>query len=263
VINLLSEIDAPWVNSHELFWGYKNFETTDTYLNSAITPLVGTGRVPILISGLDPAFDLAEIENIISSPISVHSGETILLRMVLSGRKSVENVSKLVKRILQDCRANKRLPVWFPLLQGNLTIEEWSKLKALLEDDWKYLNVAVNPFIKDKEFEFIRDQITVAQIPIGLANGISESGLIKLAPGMKIMGAKEQDSYSLTDYFAKLNILGVAPTLIVLGPSLPDWSDEVNQDRVRKLLPALRESCNTLWDGLSLSRRNFVWEMTA
>lgn len=263
VVNLLSEINAPWVNSHELFWGYKNIEATGVFLHKAIMPLVGTGRIPILITGLDPANDFSEIDSIISSQISIHSGETVLLRMVLGRDSSVKNAAKLLQQILADCRKNNRLPTWFPLLQGNLTIQEWKKLKLLLGSDWKYTNIAVNPFIGEPEFEFIREQITVAQIPIGLANGISNSGIIRLAPGMKILGASEKATYSLGEYFTRLNILEIAPTLIVLGPSLPEWSDVINQRRIQKLLPVLRQSCNILWDGLSSSRRNFVWQMTA
>lgn len=263
VTKLLSEIEAPWTNSHELFWGYKGQNDTNWFLNEAIRPLLGTGRIPVLISALDPAASLWEIEEIISSRPPTHSGETILLRIVLSGENSIKNFVHVVKNILAECREKNELPVWWPLVQGILTIEQWKNLKNLLGRDWKYLNIAVNPFVEDDVFEIVKDQITVAQIPVGLPTGISREGKITLAKGVKIMGAPDEAQYDLSEFVEKLNQLDVAPTLIILGPSLPEWSDAINQLRIAKLLPFLRENCNVLWDGLTDARREFVWKMAA
>src|SRR5258706_11157052 len=52
VTRLLTEIDAPWVNSHELFWGHKLVESPSEFVDKAIKPLVGTGRVTVLITSL-------------------------------------------------------------------------------------------------------------------------------------------------------------------------------------------------------------------
>jgi hypothetical protein len=97
---------------------------------------------------------------------------------------------------------------------------------------WKFVNVAVNPFMSPETFEYLRDQITVGQIPIGLSEGISSDGTIQLAPGMvRLTGAAgDRQAYSLPAYMENLSTLDTAPTLIVLGPALPEWSDMVNHD---------------------------------
>ena len=139
------------------------------------------------------------------------------------------------------------MPPWWPLLQGMLDDDGWMKTQDLLGSDWRYANVAVNPFVSDAQFELLAPQITVAQIPIGLADGMTDDGVIRLAPGMKIHGATEGASYSLFDYIEKLSKLSSPPTLIILGPSLPEWSDDVSAKRIERLLPLLRKACDRLW----------------
>jgi uncharacterized protein YjbJ (UPF0337 family) len=54
-------------------------------------------------------------------------------------------------------------------------------------------------FDAPETFEYLRDQITVGQIPIGLSEGISSDGTIQLAPGMvRLTGAAgDRQAYSL------------------------------------------------------------------
>ena len=156
------------------------------------------------------------------------------------------------------------MPRWWPLFQGDLTVYQWSRLKGSLESAWKFVNIAVNPFCRPDVFETIREQITVAQVPVGLADGIHSDGTIELALGMvRLTGATDCPRYSLLEYMTKLLSLDVAPTLIVLGPSLPTWSNAINQERVGQLIPVLRVGCDILWNGLSRSRRNMVWALSA
>ena len=264
VKTLLREINAPWSESHELFWGYRcPDEHPIDFLTEAIRPLLGSGRVPVVISALDPAADMASIKAIFATRPEVHSGETVLLRLVLSSDQSISSSVGLIRAILDECRSFQKLPRWWPLIQGELSIDQWRRFRKELEDAWQYINVAVNPFTQEEVCSLVADQITVAQVPIGSAEDISMNGYIRLAEGMKISGASPTAEYSLDSYVARLSGLATAPTIIILGPSLPSWSDAHNQDRIAKLLPLLRQSCDVLWDGVPASRRNLIWKLAA
>ena len=106
-------------------------------------------------------------------------------------------------------------------------------------------------------------RITVGEIPIGLADGMTDDGVIRLVPGMSIQGAAEGPSYSLFAYIAKPSKLPSPPTLIILGPSLPAWSDDVSAKQIERLFPLLRKACDRLLCMLSAERREAVWEMAA
>jgi hypothetical protein len=263
VARLLNEIQAPWSNSHELFWGHRQLESPSEFVEAAIKPLLGTGRVPVLITSLDPAHQMADIENILVTDPSIQSGETVLVRMVLNGQESVYKSAAVIRSLLAASREKAAMPKWWPLFQSEIGVRDWRTLKKLLKRDWKYVNIAVNPFTADGVLEFLRDQITVAQIPLGLAKDISSDATVRMSPGMKIMGATEGTSYSLARFMCKLRDLNSPPTIIILGPSLSHWSDEMNQGRLDRLLPILRSTCDTLWGDLSETRREGVWQMKA
>jgi hypothetical protein len=259
----LIEIEAPWANSHELFWGYRRQEVADEFIAQSISPLIGTGRVPILITSLDPAKDRTEIESIVATSPPMQDGDTVLLRVVLTCEESVRQIATIMQDILAQSRINKRMPKWWPLLQGSLSIEQWRLLQMLLGEDREYVNVAVNPFTPIEVFECMLEQITVGQIAIGLANGIAPDGTIRLAPGMKIFGAAECAEYSLLEYMNTLGSLDDSPTLIVLGPSMPNWTDGENQKRLETLLPILKNGCETFWGRQRSSRWKSIWNMKA
>jgi hypothetical protein len=263
VLKFLKEIQAPWSHSHELFWGYRNDEMPAQYVEKGIKPLIGTGRVPILITGLDPRNDRTEIESIMSTCPAVPENETVLLRTILSDEESLDQITQIIRNQLQASRLSGKMPKWWPLLQGNLTAAEWERLEQKLGADWAYVNVATNPFVSHEAFQFLRDQITVAQIAVGSAVGILSDGTIELPKTMRLTGAPEQAVYSLPQYVQQLSELLLPPTLIVLGPSQPGWSDTQNQDRIAKLLPLLRKACDDLWKSLSANRRDEVWKMAA
>ncbi len=263
VLKLLKEIQAPWSHSHELFWGYRRDEMPAQYVEEGIRPLIGTGRVPILITGLDPRQDRVEIESIMGTSPAVPDNETVLVRTILSDEQSLDQITEIIRNQLNASRLSGKMPKWWPLLQGNLTTAEWGRLEQKLGDDWAYVNVATNPFVSDEAFQFLRNQITVAQIAVGAADGISTDGTIELPKTMKLTGAPEHAVYSLPQYVKQLSELLLPPTLIVLGPSQSGWSDVHNQERVARLLPLLRDACDDLWKSLSASRRDEVWQMAA
>lgn len=261
--SLLQSIGAPWPKSHELFWGYRGADQPQAYLNGALGPLAGTGRVPIVITGLDPAKDSVELNNLLQTQPGVMQNEPVLVRIVLGSQESFVATARLIRSLLADCRRDRRMPIWWPLLQSTMPIEQWNWLKVELADEWKYLNVAVNPFTTDDVFDFVSDRITVAQIVVGHAEGISDDGVITMAPGMKIAGAADGASYRLRDYIARLATLEVVPTLIVLGPSLPEWTDEMNTARLAKLLPHVDSACRSLWSDLPPDQISMILKMPA
>jgi hypothetical protein len=263
VKRLLSEIDAPWAQSHELFLGHRGSRTTMNFVSGAFEPLRGTGRVPILITGLDPADDAVELEKIVASSIPVPESQTVLVRVVLKSPDSIDAAAKMLLRMVDGARSNRRLPLWWPLLQSALPVSEWQRLRSLLGDVWHYTNIAVNPFADDALFDEASEQITVGQIAVGKTEGIYDDGRISVAPEMKILGSEAIGSYSLYDFLERLAKLRVVPTLIVLGPSQLGWNDEENQNRLVRLLPLLRRGCDTLWHGLTPERRNEVWKLAA
>lgn len=264
VIKLLEEIEAPWAHSHEMFWGYRQGEPPAAFIEQGVTPLRSDGRVPILITGLDPGRDSKALQQIVSSEPAIAPGETILVRVMLQDSASVDGAVRLLRMIHAGAATTHEMPKWWPLLQGALSIEEWSKLERDLRELWPYVNVAISPFTPQPLTDHLANQITVAQIPIGSADGVGSDGTIKLAPGMKISGAVEGAEYSLPAYMEMLQAsLPVVPTLIILGPSQPDWTERMNQDRLAALLPHLRMACKILWRDLPKNRRDLIWRLSA
>lgn len=262
VIDQLTQIDAPWLMSHELFWGYNNNETADSFVSGAIKPLLGEGRVPILITSLNPAKDLDEIKDITETQPPIFPGETALLRVVIDSDESIDNSIKIMKETLDKSRSNKEMPKWWLLLQGEIEEAKWIDVKNRMGEDWKYVNIAVNPFTYNLIPGFCLSQVTVAQVVVGHKSGIYDDGVITISEGMKISGAKEGDTYNIFRYFNELKKLILIPTLIVLGPSLPNWTVDENKERLNKLIPLLKSACNELWSEIG-NRRDVVWELKA
>jgi hypothetical protein len=263
VVRLLNEIEAPWANSHELFWGFRRDESPSAFVQRGITPLLGNGRVPIVITGLDPARDKSTIESILATDPVIYSGETILVRIILGNDDSIFPAAEIITRLLKNSIASKEMPKWWPLLQTNFNVSQWKRLRNLLGSAWKYVNVAVNPFGSADVVDFAAQQLTIAQVVLGGAAGIFDDGHIQLAPGVKVFGSSDAALYSLDDYARQLSTLEIAPTLIVLGPSAPDWTDRDNKRRIAKFLPILRRACDQLWNGIQPMRREAVWKLAA
>jgi len=263
VLRLLREIDAPWANSHEMYWGHLKDEPAEQFLVGGMTPLVGNGRVPVLITGLDPAADLSAIDAILNTRPPITPGETVLVRMLLTRDDSVEATVSLLRGLVQRSLAASEMPTWWPLVQAPTTVAVLQRLKDGLGDLWQYANIAVNPFTPRDVCEVAGDQVTVAQVVVGAAQEITSEGTIRLAKGITISGAAPLASYSLAPYFERLSELESPPTLIILGPSLPSWTDEMNQERIAKLLPHLRSECSRLWHKVDPPRRETVWRMSA
>lgn len=266
VSKLLEEIKAPWHKSHELFWGYRGETAISDYVIEASKPLIGDGRVPILITGLKVKKNQKEIEKILASKSYVVPGETILLRIIIDDLEAVKTALYYMETLIEQAKKKGHMPHWWPLLQGAFSPSEWIKIKSLAGNMWKYFNIAVNPFVERSAFDVIKSQVTVAQVPIGLAEGVQkDSGVIRMAPGMmQLTGAPARNAeYNLFSYFEMVKELEYAPILLVLGPTLPEWSDEINQARLKALIPLLDKGCRNLWHGLSEKNYKMVWNFAA
>lgn len=263
VIQALADLAAPWPKSHELFWGYRRDESASVFLEKALAPLSGSGRVPVLITGLDPAADEESIMEILKTSPPIVPGETILIRMVLKSEDSIKPTGKLIGRLLDSSRADHKMPLWWPLLQGDFSPAQWQRLRDTVGDAWRYLNFAINPFTPLAVFEKLAEQITVAQFVIGLTDGISSTGQIILPPEMRILGAPDQASYDVFRFAGQLQMLPNTPTCILLGPALLNSTMRENCDRLRKFLPLFREAANILWHKLDRSSREMIWRLTA
>lgn len=259
----LVRVGAPWANSHELFWGYRRGEAAGEYVSAGIRPLEGNGRVPILISGLETARDRKQIEEILATEPKFAPGEPVLLRVVMTSPEAIDAVAEIIQELVSRAIDTQEMPRWWPLLQGELDVSEWRRLRTTLGAAWRFVNVAVNPFVSDEVLSEVADQVTVAQVPIGLADGMDDVGNIKLAPGMRISGAGECATYSLDGYVGRLSALPEIPTLIILGPSKTEWTVEVNVERIARLLPLLKSACERLWSDLPGRRRELVWSLAA
>jgi hypothetical protein len=80
---------------------------------------------------------------------------------------------------------------------------------------------------------------------------------------MALTGRTTEDGYNIFDYIRSFNAFEVAPTLLVLGPTKPHWTDEFNKARIQKIMPLVRKSCEGLWDGIPPKNREIVWAMSA
>jgi len=263
VMQLLDAIGAPWAHSHELFWGYRQEEGPAEFIEQGVLPLRRNGRVPILITNLDPGPDIETIRQIVGSSPSIGPGETILVRIVLRDQASIGGAARLMREIHENAVQRAEMPKWWPLLQGQLSPDQWFELKQALNGLWDYSNIAVNPFTPPEITDALADQVTVGQIVLGHADGVQTDGTIALAPGMKISGASDGATYSLHAFMETLAELPVVPTLIVLGPSAPTWTDQINQERIAALLPPLRNACDVLWRDLVDARRDKIWSLSA
>lgn len=263
VLEALSNINAPWAKSHELFWGYRHDQTADDFLCRALDPLRGSGRVPVLISGLDPATDSDEIREIFSTQPALFPGESILLRVVLKSEDSIDATTVLINSLVSEALRISQMPVWWPLLQASFSLEQWARLREGMGENWHFVNIAVNPFVNEAIIADLADQITVAQFVIGLSEGVHSNGNITLPREMNIHGAPPRATYNVFDYARTLQRANILPTCILLGPSSETWTFDQNVARVAKFLDVFREAANVLWAPIEPSNREIVWSMAA
>jgi hypothetical protein len=260
---LLAQIGAPWAQSHELFWGHKGTQSAEAFLVDAIQPLRSLGRVPILITPLKPATDGAAIAEIcaVSPPVAEH--EPVLVRVVVTSEDDIDVLATSMRAQVRLAFQTGDMPVWWPLIQGSLSLDGWKSLREKLGDAWQFANIAVNPFMSSACMDYVQSQITVAQIPVGLATVASSEGWVELPSAMVISDRAGNCGYSLPQYLAKFEHFQTCPSMILLGPSDPTWSDETNQGRIAAILPIVKEASDKLWSGLTPAAKELVWSLAA
>lgn len=244
VISSLQRALAPHCKSHELYWDYRRRETADEFVQNAIAPLRGSGRVPVLITHLDPAADTATIKQIIDTRPAVFPGETILLRMVLGSEESIPKAGEIVTSLIERSEKSGEMPVWWPLLQADFGAREWMQLKSILGNEWQYASIAVNPFTDRAVLRKFQDQIAIAQFLVGEAEKISADGTVAVHT-KTCSGEIFQRGYNILDYAARIRESGIAAKSIICGPSLPEWTVGQNVERVRRFVQLFREAANS------------------
>lgn len=239
----LKSINAPHPESHELI--YRGEKNVADYIEKAIAPLRGTGRVPILITDLDPAKDMGSIEEILATKPAVHAGESILVRLGLNSNDSIGPTVKIINSLLDKSRSECKMPTWWPLLQAPANSIDWNELKSKLGDAWKYTNIAVTPFSDESVYQHAK-QITVAQFLVGKSEGITPEGNVTMPYEMCVGSSLGNKTYNIFDYAAQLKAHNLRPISIICGPS-QGWTLEQNLERVQKYIPLFKEATRTLW----------------
>lgn len=232
VTALLEQENLPWARSHELFYGHKGQLPVGEFVADAAAPLRRFGRVPILISGLDPCADAEEVRAIFSSPAEVIRGETVLVRLVLGSESSFDALEAMFRALVDTATRERKMPRWWPLVQSGGSAAQWSALQKRLGPLWRYLNVAVNPFTPADQWDVLADQIMVAQFVVPHSSDISSDGDVRITEGMNISGTARGASYNIHEMIGLASQLKSWPTAIFLGPTLEGWSDEENARRV-------------------------------
>ncbi len=262
VADQLSSIDAPWPRSHELLLGYSDTADIGEYLTMAMDPLKESGRVPILITQLDPRTDYDAIKSIVGTKPPVKDGETVLVRLSLASEDSIKPTANLMKDILDNSYRERKMPRWWPLLQTDYGPSEWAALIDALGQAWKYTNIAVTPFTAPSSYDVVRDQVTVAQFLVGKADGVHSDGTVEV-PYDSCIREAEENKYNIFRYAEHVNQEGLLPTSIVCGPSRPEWTLEDNLGRLRKFVPLFTGATKILWDHLDEETRKSVLNLQA
>ncbi len=217
----------------------------------------------MIITGLGP--ENPGVSEIFAVQAIVPPGETVLVRILLTGLDdSIEAGARLVEGILEQVSSKKSVPAWWPLFQGDISLRQWEKFKLRLGNNWQFVNIAINPFVNMEIMHFLAEQITVAQVPIGLfADFDFADGVIRMSEGMKIIGARDGLYYYLPEYFRDLSLLKITPTIIVLGPSLPSWTRDDNCARITSAAYLIRKHIPILWSGLKSDRVKQLLKLAA
>ena len=255
VLKNLEIIQAPRYKSHELYWDYRKNEPATEFFDRAMSPLIGSGRVPILITNLDPAKDLETINEIVSTNPRVHYNQTILFRIILNNTESINPAIDLIRLLLQKAKISKEMPIWFPALQANFSADGWDLLKEGLGNDWKYVNIAVNPFTPIEVLDKFSEQITIVQFLVGANNSIDKDGNAQIHSKMCVTGKKVNLSYNVFVYAKTLANHEIHAKNIICGPSLNVWGEEYNRKRLSKYLSVFKQATALLWPNLTLRSR--------
>lgn len=235
----LSATGARCANSHELFFGHKPQDmSVREWLTRAVTPFTEQGGcAPILITSFDASSpvlnEILDIEQLLPEPI--------LIRTVVRPG-SVKEAAQLLQRCIASVREGN-FPAWWPLLQGDddFGIESWQQLREELGENWQHVCCAMSPFTLQRVFEFIRDQIVVAQHLIGEHDAIGENITVfdAMCYGPDAVACGGERTWNVREHAARIVSLGRPVVHILIGPSKPEWNPAYNRQRVSRALQQL------------------------
>lgn len=266
VRDMLGRAGMVWPKSHEIFWGYKPPTMTPAdYIASATKPLLETGRVPIIITSFDAGENVEEIDQVMKVDPGVPEGEVLLMRILLKSEGSLVAGTNLIQRLLCQAQETGQMPKWWPVFQGALSPDTWERFQEIVGVEyWRYVNIAVNPLVQSSTIALLAEQITVVQVPIGKAEGMGTDGTICIPKEMPLTGSTNSMSYNLFGYFEQITKLEIAPTVVLLGPTLPGWTDEIDVERVARAAGLLKVALgNILWDDVPSNRRRELISLEA
>lgn len=265
VMSLLRGIGAPMPESHELFLGHAGDSEISEFLANAMEPLQCRGRVPVLITSLDPADvrDRATIVSILNAKAPLIEEATMLVRIVLKSRESSCHLAALMMQMLDECERTLSLPRLWPLVQADFCEADWEHLHDALGSSWRYLNVAANPFTDRTALDIIAPQLTVAQLVVGVPHTEAKAIHVEVPDDMTVFARRDTSRYDLTAFLDALGACHTAPTIIVLGPTKPATPDSANAGRVATFLPAIHTTVSTLWSALPATTRGHLLELPA
>lgn len=227
----LEEVEAPYPTSHELLRPYQpvGMSTTE-YVKQAGAPLSLTGRVPILITTLDPSTDASVIDEVFSDH---ECTGTMLVRLALNSPDSIRSAAALLERVVSTAEVSGFIPSRYPLFQSDsYSSKDWNDFKHEAGDHWDYAAVAVSPFTSKAAIEAIKPNVAVAQYFVGDRNRINSDGTITLPAAMCVQDGKKGESVQYNVFEYKERIRDIRALNIVCGQALPSWSHSENLDRV-------------------------------
>lgn len=261
VVDHLQKIEAPWHRSHELFLGYKpsNMRVND-YVRSASKPLAGSGRVPILITGLCVTDPL--VEEIVQGDFGFSDSETMLVRLILEN-EHIDQAVFLMEKLIAAAECKGSMPQIWPLFQSNLSLANLMRFRAKLGSNWKFTNFAVSPFNGLSLIDSCPENVTVAQWVVGSLENIHADGKIVLSDEVRVYGAENSAGYQVQEFSASITELPYAPTNILLGPSQPSWNADYNSKRISKYLGIAQQAIQSAWKVESQKLRKGIWSMPA
>jgi hypothetical protein len=263
LIKWLEDINAPHPKSHELLWTNRNSESATEYIDKAMQPLIGTGRVPVIITSYDTATDRDAINEILSADAKIYEGETALVRVYLGSAHSKKMSAISLERMTKEVEEKRSIPKFWTLMQGDFPAKDWDKLRQSSGKYWQYANVAATPFTSDEVLENLRDNITVAQFLVSSKKGIHADGTIEVSKEACIGQEVTTRTYNIYEYAQRLSKNGILPTSIICGPSNPEWSIGYNKDRLETYLSHYKAATKDLWPSLKKDKRSEILALPA
>jgi len=244
-------LKAPMPTSHELFIDLKpEYMTISEYVKRASAPLKDDGRVPIIITMYDAAHNMPEINEILSTESPFSDKHTILFRIQLGSKNSINATASLVKELYKASLESKKIPTYWPLIQAdNFPMTEWQDFRSTVgEEIWPYITIATSPFMNKNTLESLVENIAVIQLFVGEADKIKDDGTITVPIKSCVGSGNYEVKYNAIDYAESLNnTSGLNAVIGIVCGQSQNWTQEENFKRLEKYLPFLKKTIQIVW----------------